>query len=146
MVSLFLGNDVYSSRQGFRNENSFKGIKLGLTNIDPGYSYINVYFTRCTGDIFQNADTLAFKLAKPIFINNTEEQEINITGYEEIVPISLADINPAYHVVESAETIAASNNMLFLGNVKEATPNYASLADLALYFTPVLDTSLVYNN
>jgi hypothetical protein len=31
--------------------------------------------------------------------------------------------------------------MLFLGNVKEATPNYADLADLALYFTPVLDTS-----
>jgi hypothetical protein len=31
--------------------------------------------------------------------------------------------------------------MLFLGNVKEATPDYANLADLALYFTPILDTS-----
>lgn len=146
LVSLFLGTDEYSIRQGFRNENSFKGVKLVLTNIDPSYSYINVYYTRSTGDLLQNADTLAYKIADPIFITNTQEQELNITGYEEVSGISISDINPLYHVVESAETLAVSKNMLFLGNVQKQTPDYTKLADLALYFTPILDTSESYKN
>jgi hypothetical protein len=36
--------------------------------------------------------------------------------------------------------------MLFLGNIKKQNPNYSDLADLALRFTPQLDTSEIYNN
>lgn len=144
LISLFLGNDPRSIRQGFRNENSFKGIKLILSNIDPAYSYINIYYTRSTGDILQNSETLAYKLSEPVFISNIQEQEINITGYEEVVEVSMSDINPIYEIIESAETISSTKNMLFLGNVKKQTPDYANLQDLALYFTPILDTSEYY--
>jgi len=57
LVSIFIGNSIKSIRQGFRNENSFKGIKFSLTNIDPSYSYINVYYTKSTGDIHENMNT-----------------------------------------------------------------------------------------
>jgi hypothetical protein len=50
LISVFIGTDSHSIRQGFRNENSFKGIKLSLSNIDPAYSYINIYYSRSTGD------------------------------------------------------------------------------------------------
>lgn len=146
LVSLFLGNDSKSIRQGFRNENSFKGVKFILTNIDPAYSYINIYYTRSTGDILQNADTLAYKLTQPMFITNTQEQEINITGYEETTGVSISDINPLYEIVESAETISTTKNMLFLGNIKKQIPDFANLQDLALYFTPKLDTSEQYKS
>lgn len=146
LISIFIGNDPKSIRQGFRNENSFKGVKLLLSNIDPSYSYVNIYFTRSTGDILQNSETIACKLSEPIFISNTQVQEINITGYENTEGISLSDINPIYEVIESAETITTSKNMLFLGNVKKQSPDHALLSDLALYFTPRLDTSEEYNS
>lgn len=144
LVSVFIGTDEHSIRQGFRNENSFKGVKLLLTNIDPSYSYINIYYTRATGDILQNSETLSYKIKDPVFITNTQIQEINITGYEEVTSISVADINPLYQVIDSAETITSSKNMLFLGNIQKQSPNYAELQDLALYFTPRLDTSEEY--
>jgi hypothetical protein len=52
-----------------------------------------------------------------MFISNTQIQEINITGYENVTGVSAADINPLYQVIDSAETITSTKNMLFLGNI-----------------------------
>lgn len=145
MVSVFVGNTIKSIRQGFRNENSFKGIRFTLKNIDPAYSYVNVYYTRSTGDIHQNSAVQAYRLTQPIFITNTENQVINITGYEDVTELTLEDINPSYQIIESAETLATNKNILFLGNVQKETPNYQELEDLALHFGPILDTSLEYS-
>jgi len=37
LVSLFIGTDLASVRQGFRDENTFKSVRFLLSNIDSGY-------------------------------------------------------------------------------------------------------------
>jgi len=62
LVSIFKGNTFYSITSGFRDENSFKSVKFILSDIDPAYSYVKVYYTKSTSDIFENATVKAYKL------------------------------------------------------------------------------------
>jgi hypothetical protein len=54
LVSLFIGNTPQSVNTGIRDENSIKGVKFKLSNIDIGYSYVKVYYTRYSADIDAN--------------------------------------------------------------------------------------------
>jgi hypothetical protein len=60
------------------------------------------------------------------------------TGFENQVPISAADINLNYNVIDSAVAQTACQNMLFLGNVHKPDIPYKELADLSLHFLPFL--------
>ena len=47
VISIFKGfNDPHSITSGSANENSFKSIKLQISNIDTAYSYVYIYYSR----------------------------------------------------------------------------------------------------
>lgn len=144
LVSIFKGNTLSSITSGFRDENSFKSVKFLLSNIDPAYSYVKVYYTKSTSDIFENATVQAYRLEQKFLVNNALICSIYITGNEEKTEIPLTDINPTYQVAQNVQTQANCQNMLFFGNVQKSNVEYAELSDLSLRFKASPDISKEY--
>lgn len=145
LVSIFIGNTADSSYQGFRDENSHKLVKFSLSNVDPGYTKVVIYYTKATADIYQNAQVNAYKIDRKFVLSESGNTIITVTGYEEVEEVPVTEINPMYQIYGSAETQAAAQNMLFLGNVDRPKLEYEDLADCALRFLPYIDTSKEYN-
>lgn len=145
LVSIFIGNSADSIHSGFRDELSHKQIKFALFNTDPGYQKVIIYYTKSTSDIFQNATVQAMKILREYQLSNGLNTVITISGFEETQEVTLSDINIQYQIYGSAETQAAAQNMLFLGNVDRPKTDYEDLIDCALRFLPVLDCTENYN-
>lgn len=145
LVSLFIGNSADSIHSGFRNENSHKQVKFVLTNTDASYSRVHIYYTKATSDIGQNAVVSAFKILKEYRISEGEGTYLIISGFEETQEVSMEDINVTYQIYGSAETQDTAQNILFLANVDKPKTQYNDLADCALRFLPILDTSEKYD-
>lgn len=136
LVSLFIGNDVSTVRQGFRDENTYKSVRFMMDNIDAGYSYVSVYYVRVSGDVDGNPSRLAYKIEKKFEINKALSCIINITGYEDYTEIPISDINVQYNIASAVEAQATCQNMLFFGNIHRPDINYKELNDLSLRFVP----------
>jgi hypothetical protein len=52
LIPVFLGNDKDPSSMdgGIKNQNSSKGIRLKITNIDKSYNYLKIYYLRYFAD------------------------------------------------------------------------------------------------
>ena len=140
IVSVFIGTSPQSIRSGLRNENSHKYAQFVLRNIDSAYNYVTVYYTKSTSDANQSEVTSAHKIDKKYLIRG-DASVILINGSENVIDISLDDINMQYNIVDRVKAQAACQNMLFLGNVNKPKIDYTELADLSLRFTPYLNTS-----
>lgn len=140
LVSIFIGNEPYNIYSGFREQNSYKGASFILQNLDPSYQYIAVYYTRCTSDIYQNSETIAYKVNQRFLINNANICNVLITGFEDTTQIDMSEINPNYQIVSDAFTQAQCQNMLFLGNVHKPNIPYTELQDLSLRFYPSISS------
>lgn len=140
LVSMFVGKEPYNIHTGFRDQNSNKGCNFILSNLDPAYQYISVYYTRVAADIRQNPVTTAYKINQKYLINNAQICGVTITGYEDTSEISLEDINLNYQIVQDAFTQATCQNMLFLGNVHKPDIPYTELQDISLRITAELET------
>lgn len=138
LVSVFIGNSPLSIRSGFREEDSHKLIKLMLYNVDSSYQQVQVYYTRSSSDIYENATTQAYKIEQKFLVNNLSNCEITITGYEDITQIPLEDINPMYQIADAVQTQESCQNMLFLGNIQRPNIPYEELQDLSLRFLPTI--------
>ena len=138
LVSIFIGNEPLNIKSGFRQENSYKGILFSLSNLDPGYQYISIYYTVSTSDIDQNAVTTSYKIDQKYLIGIGNRCTIKITGYEDKTKITTEEINLQYQVVGSAEAQEQCQNMLFLGNIQKPNIDYAELEDLSLRFVPTV--------
>lgn len=139
LVSIFIGNEPYNIHSGFRDQNSYKGCTFLLTNLDPSYQYIAVYYTRDTSDINQNSTTRACKIEQKYLINNANMCNVLITGYENVTEVTLEEINPNYQVVQDAYTQDTCQNMLFLANVHKTDIPYLELQDISLRFVPFVN-------
>lgn len=138
LVSIFKGTSRNKVNTGFKNENSHKSILFRLTNLDTGFQYINVYYTRSTAEANQNKVTTAHKVRTKFMINSAYICNIRITGVEETENIDIAQINPTYLLAKSVKTQTICQNRLFFGNIQKSEINYRELADLSLYFAPQL--------
>lgn len=138
LVSIFIGNEPLNIKSGFRQENSYKGILFSLSNLDPGYQYISIYYTVATSDIDQNAVTTSYKIDQKYLIGIGNKCTIKITGYEDKTEITTEEINLQYQVVGSAEAQEQCQNMLFIGNVQKPNIDYTELEDLSLRFIPTV--------
>lgn len=139
LVSIFIGNTPESIRSGFRNESSNKLIKFTIKNIDSAYQYVNVYFTRATGDINENETVNAFRIESKYLVRGDSTCLITITGFEETTEIPLTDLNLQYETCSSVETQTSAQNMLFFGNVIKPEINYKELTDISLRFLPYIN-------
>lgn len=141
LVSIFIGTTPSSIRSGFRNENSHKGVQFTLSNIDSSYQYVNVYYTKSTSDINENATVSAFKINQKYLVNNALKCNIIVTGFEDTAQISIEEINPMYLLASSIEAQASCQNMLMIGNIQKPDIPYKELEDLSLRFLPYVSSS-----
>lgn len=140
IVSVFIGTSPQSIRSGLRNENSHKYTQFILRNIDSAYNYVTVYYTKSTSGANESEVVTAHKIDKKYLIRG-DSSIILINGGENVIDISMDDINMQYNVVDRVKAQAACQNMLFLGNVNKPKIDYTELADLSLRFVPYLNTS-----
>lgn len=139
LVSVFIGFGAPDSlTTGTKNENSFKSVNLYLSNIDPSYDYLYVYYSRYTAENEENFNTEYVKIDKKFVVSNQGTCNISINGFEPTVPVTATDINDSYLIVDAAAAQASCQNMLFLGNVHRPEIPYQDLADLSLHFLPYL--------
>ena len=139
LISIFKGfGDPRSVTTGQANENSFKSIKLLISNIDTSYNYIYIYYSRYTAEADEAFNTEYVKVDKKFIVNNSGIANIVFTGFEDTIPISASDINLNYNIIDSAYTATSCQNMLFLGNVHKPEIPYKELSDLSLHFLPYL--------
>lgn len=146
LVSIFKGNTFNSINTGFRNERSNKSVKFLLANIDTAYPYVQVYYTRATGDINTQASISAYKIEQKFLVNNSSLSDIFITGNEETTEISIDQINPYYQIANNVQTQAQCQNMLFFGNIQSNTVNSKELSDISLRFTATVNSSKTYKH
>ena len=139
LISIFKGfGDPRSVTTGQANENSFKSIKLLISNIDTSYNYIYIYYSRYTAEADEAFNVEYVKVDKKFIVNNSGIASIVFTGFEDTIPISASDINLNYNIIDSAYTATSCQNMLFLGNVHKPEIPYKELSDLSLRFLPYL--------
>lgn len=135
LVSIFKGVALGSVVSGFRDENAFKSVQFKIENVDPAYQYINVYYSRSTSDIDQNAAVSAYRIDQKYMVDSTLTCNILITGDESKVEITTAELNPIYQIMQNVQSQTSCQNMLFFGNVHNQEIKYDELRDLSLYFT-----------
>ena len=139
LVSVFIGFGAPNSlTSGNKNENSYKGVNLFLSNIDPSYDYLYVYYSRSTAEGQENFVTEYKKIDKKFVVTNAGTCSAYITGFESTVELTSQDINLNYQVVDAAKAQTQCQNMLMLGNVHKPEIPYKELSDLALHFCPYL--------
>lgn len=139
LVSVFIGFDTYHSiHTGQKNQNSFKQVSFLLSDIDSAYDYVTVYYSRNTAEGNYNRVTEYCKIDKKFIVNNADCCNILITGFEDVDPVTVSDINLHYNVVDAVGTSAVCQNMLFMANVHRPDIPYNELQDLSLRFLPYL--------
>lgn len=127
-------NSPKSIRGGQLDENSNKVIKFKLNNLDLAYDYINIYYTRSTGDGDSEIIKTYFIEDKFKIVNNNTE--ISITGYENHKEISINDINVKYANFDSVKTITSCQNICFSGNIANNYDVFKKLEKYSLYAIP----------
>lgn len=139
LVSVFIGfGNPDSLTTGVKNQNSFKTVNLYMSNIDSAYDYLYVYYSRYTAEQEENINTEYIKIDKKFIVSNQGTCNISINGYEPTIPITAADINDTFEIVDAAKAQVSCQNMLFLGNVHKPEIPYKELSDLSLHFLPYL--------
>lgn len=137
IVTIHMGslNDPLSMRGGQFNENSGKAVQFILTNVDSGYDYVTVYYSRATA-----ADNLQRSVCAVKILNRFRVRQgvcnIHITGNENAEAIPVETLSQNFFLASAAKTQEVCQNMLFLGNVTKYTPDYETLSKLSLGFVP----------
>lgn len=142
LIPAFIGSDCFPASMdgGIKNQLSYKGIKLKLTNLDKSYNYLKIYYVRYFADYQQNRVYEAKEIIKKYPINSST-LFIQITGNEETDDIDANQLNISRFNPKSVLTQAQCKNMLFFGNIVKNTDNYKELTDCALRIFPELTTT-----
>lgn len=136
LVSVFMGNTPQSVNTGIRDENSIKSVRFRLSNIDIGYSFVKIYYTRYSADIDSNFVVQAKRIDKNFIINNSGVCMILITGDEDETEVTLEEINSSFDVIQNAQTQCTAANRLFMANIHKTKIEYDILSKLSLCFCP----------
>lgn len=136
LVSVFIGTSPTEVNTGIRDENSVKSVRFKLSNIDIGYTYVKVYYTRYSADIDGNFIVSAKRIDKNFLVNNSGTCNILITGDENDTEVTLEEINSSFDVIQNAQTQCTAANRLFMANIHKSRIEYDTLAKLSLCFCP----------
>ena len=136
LVSVFIGTNPQSVNTGIKDENSIKSVRFRLSNIDIGYSYVKIYYTRYSSDIDSNFIVQAKRIDKNFLINNSGVCMIVINGDENETEVTLEEINNSFDVIQNAQTQCTAQNRLFMANIHKSRIEYDILSKLSLCFCP----------
>lgn len=139
VIPVFIGSDKdpFSIDGGIKNQNSNKGIKLKLSNLDKSYNYLRVYYVRYFADYQQNRVYECKKLYQRYPIKSNF-MYLQITGDENTEDLDANILNITRFNPKSILTQAQCKNMLFFGNIVKNSDNYRELQDCALRIIPSL--------
>ena len=137
LIPIFIGQDgdKYSMDGGIKNQQTNKGIKLKLTNLDNSFNYIKVYYVRYFADYQQNRVYECKKINRKYLIGGNK-YILQITGEEPTEDVDANILNVTRFNPKSILTQAQCKNMLFFGNIVKNTDNYKELQDCALRIIP----------
>lgn len=139
LVSIFIGEHYPQSvYTGNRDENAVKQVIFKLSNIDPAYSYVHVYYSRYSAEDGENRVIHYKQINKDYTVDHFQESTILITGFEQTYDVTKEDINLFYNIIDSAKAATTAKSMLFLGNVHKPALPCEKLKDLSLRFLPYL--------
>ena len=136
LVSVFMGNTPQSVNTGIRDENSLKSVRFRLSNIDVGYTYVKVYYTKYSADIDTNLLVSAKRVDKNFLVSKSGQCLILLTGDENETDVTLEDINSSFDVIQNAKTQCSAANRLFMANIHKSKVEYDILSKLSLCFCP----------
>lgn len=136
LISIFKGQLPDTIITGERNENSSKLIKLLLTDLDTSYSNIKIYYTRASGENYQNKVIETKVFTDPIKFNGKSSILITITGFENTINVPDTTINELNQKYETINTQEICQNRLFIANVNISKVKYEDLQDISLRFIP----------
>lgn len=135
-------NDPFSIDGGVAAENSHKSVQFKLTKIPRQFTRVYVYYTRNSSTQNGTLTTEYKKITKYFEVSTTNDDgyrqaDLNITGYDTTIDISLVDLNPLNNNPTSAQTQATKDNFLFLGNVKQSISLYEKLRKFSREYVKV---------
>ena len=139
IVSCFKGKDAdpLSINGGFRDENSNKLVKFELGNLDIGYDYIRIMYSRDTSDLNQNRVTQVYTIDQKFKINKDSKTcDIQITGNEKLLSSTIDELNQQYVILNSTKSTTQYNNILFSSNVTTHPINYTELTNISQEILP----------
>ena len=136
LVSVFAGTTPQSVDTGIRDENSIKSVHFNLSNIDVGYSYVKVYYTRYSADVDSNYIVQAKRIDKNFLVSTGGTCNIFINGDENETEVTLEEINSSFDVIQNAKTQCTAGNRLFMANIHKSRIEYDELSKLSLCFCP----------
>ena len=136
LVSVFMGSTPQSVNTGIRDENSIKSVRFRLSNIDVGYSFVKVYYTRYSADVDSNLIVSAKRIDKNFIVSNSGICTLLISGDENETDVTLEEINSSFEVIQTAKTQCTAANRLFMANIHKSRIEYDKLVKLSLCFCP----------
>ncbi len=132
-VMLYVGSPlkgIESIRGGLLNENTNKGIKLELTNLDPNFDAVSVYYTRETSDFTETIVTEYKKLTNSFKFTGTTKS-ITLIGTEQTEDSNYAQINESAQEIKSAKSITQANGFLFAAGIDNSAEDDTDLRNYA---------------
>lgn len=141
IVQIFIGdiNQPVSNRMGLEDENASKSVKFKIQNIDFGFDYVHVLYTRASSGADQASTTNYYEIKYdyPV-INGT--CEIEITGNERILGTTSEKFYVDYADIQSVKTQAILNNVLLFGNVNKPIHDWDALRRMSWKIVPTIST------
>lgn len=140
LIPVFIGadSDKQSMDGGIKNQESNKGIKLTISNLEKSYNYIKIYYIRYFADYNQHRVCELKRIDKKYSTQNKDTLEISITGTETVQDLDPTILNVGRFNASSVLTQAQCKNMLFFGNIHKNIDDYKELSDCALRIVPTL--------
>ena len=137
IVSCFQGNNADPStiNGGFRDNNSNKSVSFTLSNLDKGFQYIKVSYSRNTSDVDQNRVTSVVNINYKFQISN-QECNIIINGNEKTNSSTIEELNQQYTILNSIKTETQNSNILFSANVSVDKIPYQELTNISQHILP----------
>lgn len=130
LVSVHFGNGSDDSHAGAPDEETEKYASFTLSNIDPAYKKVNVYYTYYTGSV----DTIgtSYKILNSFNVEDGKCQIVH-TGYESVELKQPDEIAKPYNYADVVKTLTTSSNRLLLGNIANTSISTEILSAAALH-------------
>lgn len=131
-----IGNDIEGGNSDLTNERSSKAINLTLSGLNKTFSYVEIITLRYYSD---TAGVPAYELNlidKKYPIPQSGTTNIKITGYEDVLPFSLAELMSIYATDVVAKDIIEHHNYLWGINWKSRNRHNEILQNFAQIMRP----------
>lgn len=115
LIEVHRGNSVLTTIGESGKDSTGRTVTLTLSNLDPSYYAIRVYYSYSTGEV--GAIASAYKIAAPFVIEDARCKILH-TGHELITSINKDELDVNYSLISEAKTITTANNRLLAANTE----------------------------